>query len=135
MTQAPDPNVSAYRAATVADLAGWLTGAPDHSVRWRLVAEFLEEYRHEPAETRVHLLAEEPPPTGDERWDVFLAALAEHLAAREGRSGPPWSETRHLTSFWFPFDTRAARVDALVHAPAAFRRRGVFVAPQELDVA
>jgi hypothetical protein len=35
----------------------------------------------------------------------------------------------------FPYDTRAARVDALVHAPAAFRRRGVFVAARDLEVA
>jgi hypothetical protein len=42
---------------------------------------------------------------------------------------------RSLQRFWFPFNTRAARVDAIVHAPAAFRRRGVFVAPQELEVA
>jgi len=27
----------------------------------------------------------------------------------------------------------AARVDAVVHAPAAFRRRGVYVAAQELE--
>ena len=52
------------------------------------------------------LLSEEPPGTGDEHWDVLLAALAEHLAAR---------------------------ADAVVHAPAAFRRRGVFIAPQELE--
>jgi hypothetical protein len=37
--------------------------------------------------------------------------------------------------FWFPFNTPSARADALVHAPAAFRRRGIFVAPQELEVA
>jgi hypothetical protein len=40
-----------------------------------------------------------------------------------------------LRTFWFPFNTRAARADALVHSPAAFRRRGVFIAPQELEVA
>jgi len=40
-----------------------------------------------------------------------------------------------VCGLWFPFDTKAARADALVHAPAAFRRRGVFVAPQELEVA
>jgi hypothetical protein len=81
------------------------------------------------------LLDSEPPGTADERWDVFLAALAEHLAARDGRAAPPWAEQRSLRQLWFPFNTRAARVDALVHAPAAFRRRGVYVAPQELDVA
>jgi len=36
---------------------------------------------------------------------------------------------------WFPFNTCAAQIDALVHAPAAFRRRGVDVAAQELEVA
>ena len=68
-------------------------------------------------------------------WDVFLAALAEHLAARDERGAPAWAERRRLRRFWFPFNTRAARADALVHAPAAFRRRGIFVAPQELEVA
>lgn len=69
------------------------------------------------------------------RWDVFLAALAEHLAARDGRGAPSWVEFRSLRRLWFPFNTRAARVDAIVHALAAFRRRGVFVAAQELEVA
>lgn len=111
-----------------------LVGA-DESQRWRLIAEFLEEYRWEPADVRPGLLAEEPSGTGDERWDVFLAALAEYLAARDGRGAPTWVERRSLRRFWFPFNTRAARVDALVHAPAAFRRRGVYVAAQELEVA
>jgi hypothetical protein len=66
---------------------------------------------------------------------VFLAALAEYLAARDGRAAPAWSEPWSLRQLWFPFNTRAARVDAVVHAPAAFRRRGVYVAAQELKVA
>ncbi|MBB5965205.1 hypothetical protein [Planomonospora venezuelensis] len=54
----------------------------------------------------------------------------------QGRYGsPPWAETRRLRRFWFPFNTPAARVDAFVHAPASFRRRGVFIHPQELEVA
>jgi hypothetical protein len=123
-----------YEPMTVARLGTLLTGAAD-SVRWRLVAEFLEEYRWEPAESRRSLLEDEPARTGDEHWDVFLAALAEHVAARDGRDGPAWAGSRSLRRFWFPFKGRAARVDAVVHAPAAFRRRGVFVARQELEVA
>lgn len=123
-----------YRPLTVARLARLLGDAQD-SVRWRLVAEFLEEHRWEALDARAGLLAEEPAGTGDERWDVFLAAMAEHLATRDGRSAPLWAESRSLRRFWFPFNTRAARVDAVVHAPAAFRRRGVFVAAQELEVA
>ncbi len=118
----------------MARLGALLAGA-DESRRWRLIAEFLEEYRWEPLGTRWGLLAAEPPGTGDERWDVFLAALAEHLAARDGQGAPSWAESMSLRRLWFPFNTRAARVDALVHAPAAFRRRGVYVAAQELGVA
>src|SRR6266487_2316941 len=130
MDQANGPGP--YRAMTLADLARLLPDA-HRSARWRLVAEFLEEYRWEPVEARFRLLADEPPSTGDERWDVLVAALAEHLAARDGRGAPAWSEPRRLRRFWFPFNTPAARVDAVVHAPAAFRRRGVFIAPQDLQ--
>jgi hypothetical protein len=119
---------------TLASLGALLAGSDD-SRRWRLVAEFLEEYRWEPAETRGALLAQEPAHTDDQHWDVLLAALAEHLAAKDGHAAPTWAEPRALRRFWFPFNTRAARVDAVVNAPAAFRRRGVYVAAQELNVA
>ena len=120
---------------TLVGLSGHLAGADDDQLRWRLVAEFLEEHRHEPIDVRAALLREEPPATGDERWDVFLAALAEHLAGVDGLRAAAWTATRRLEVFWFPFNTPAARVDAYVHAPASFRRRGIFVAPQELGVA
>lgn len=125
---------SGYQPLTLAQLAGFLADS-DESRRWRLIAEFLEEFRWEPPETRWHLLDREPPSSGDEHWDVFLAALAEHLAARDHRGAPAWAESRSLRRLWFPFNTRAARVDAVVHAPAAFRRRGVYVSAQELEVA
>jgi hypothetical protein len=123
-----------YQPMTVVALARFLAAA-DESEHWRLIAEFLEEYRWESPQSRAALLVAEPDPTGDERWDVFLAALAEHLAARDGKAAPAWTEHRSLRQFWFPFNTRAARVDAVVHAPAAFRKRGVYVAARNLEVA
>jgi hypothetical protein len=65
----------------------------------------------------------------------LLAGLAEHLATRDGTHAPDWSASRGLRRFWFPFDTPGARAQALVHAPAPFRRRGVFVADYEIDAA
>src|SRR5579863_1504304 len=123
-----------YEPLSMVSLAGLMTGVDDAG-QWRLVAEFLEDYRWEPPDSRSALLAAEPSGTGDDRWDVFLAALAEHLAAKDGHAAPEWAENRSLQQLWFPFNTRAARADALVHAPAAFRRRGVYVAPEELEVA
>lgn len=72
---------------------GTLLAGADDSRRWRLVVEFLEEYRWEPPETRGALLTSEPAHTGDEHWDVLLGALAEHLAAKDGHAATP-SRTR-----------------------------------------
>lgn len=134
-TSSAPPALTSYRPMSLADLAEHLANADDDQLRWRLVAEFLEEHRHEPIAVRSMLLRDEPPPTGSERWDVFLAALAEHLAGRDDRGAAAWAAKRRLDVFWFPFNTHAARVDALVHSPASFRRRGIFIAPQELGVA
>jgi hypothetical protein len=127
-------NVS-YQPMTLAALARLAAAQPDFETQWRLVVEFLKEYHQEPASGRWDLLAEVPDPTGDERWDVLLAGLAEHLAMRDGKAAPAWSASLGLRRFWFPFDTPGARAQALVHAPAALRRRGVFVADYEIDAA
>jgi hypothetical protein len=124
-----------YQPMTIAKLAAFIVAEPDFDTRWRLVVEFLKEFHQEPAGGRERLLTDAPGPTGDERWDVLLAGLAEHLAMRDGAAAPEWSASRGLRRFWFPFDTPGARAQALVHAPAAFRRRGVFVADYEIDAA
>ena len=124
-----------YQPMTLADLARLVAAEADFDAQWRLVVEFLKEYHQEPAGVRLGLLEDTPGPVGDERWDVLFAGLAEHLAMRDGQAAPGWSVTRGLRRFWFPFDTPGARAQALVHAPAAFRRRGVFVADYEIDAA
>lgn len=119
----------------LAGLARFVAAEQDFDSQWRLVVEFLKEYYQEPPGGRLKLLEDVPDPTGNERWDVLFAGLAEHLAMREGQAAPGWSASRGLRRFWFPFDTPGARAQALVHAPAAFRRRGVFVADYEIDAA
>lgn len=121
-----------YRPLSLADLAGWLATETDEADRRRLVLEFLDGWRWAPEGRRDALVREEPPPTGDERYDVLLAALAEHVTAADGRAAPGWAEGRSLRRFWFPDNTPAGRADALVRAPAALRRRGVFIAAEDL---
>ena len=74
--------MTGYRPMTLANLADRLARTGDGKVRWKLVWEFLEEYRWEPDVIQPSLLRDEPSPVGDERWDTLLAALAEHLAAQ-----------------------------------------------------
>jgi hypothetical protein len=120
---------------SMARLAAFIADEPNFDMRWRLVVEFLKEYHREPTDNRQRLLADAPDSVGDLRWDVLFAGLAEHLAMRDGHGAPLWSASRGLRRFWFPFDTPGARAEALVHAPAALRRRGVFVADYEIDAA
>ena len=127
--------VVSYQPMSLAELARFIAAEPDFDMRWRLVVEFLKEYHQESAGARQRLLTDAPGSTGDERWDVLFAWLAEHLAMRDDRDAPGWSASRGLRRFWFPFDTPGARAQALVHAPAAFRKRGVFVADYEIDAA
>lgn len=50
----------------------------------------------------------------------LLGCLGEHLAARGGWEAPSWCWSRRLCRFWLPFNTRAARVDAIVTAPDVY---------------
>jgi hypothetical protein len=55
--------------------------------------------------------------TGDECWDVFLAAWLS--ICPRGMGGQRLLGPRHARcSAWVPFNIRAARMDAVVHAPA-----------------
>jgi hypothetical protein len=125
----------AYQPMTMVDLAAHLSRHPDEKIRWKHVWEFLEEYRWEPADRQLRLLVGEPPTTGDLQWDVLLAALAEHLAAKLDLAPPDWSRPRVLATPWFPSSLPSKRMEALVWAPAAFRKHGVYLSGRDLDAA
>lgn len=125
----------AYGAMTMAGLAGHLTGRNDEKTSWKYVWEFLEEYRWEPADRKPQLLQDEPPSTGDEQWDALLAAMAEHLAAELDLAPPGWSRSRVLRTPWFPSSLPSKRMEALVWAPAAFRKHGVYLSARDLEAA
>ena len=127
--------MAGYRPMTLADLAGHLSRAAGDRTRWKLIWEFLEEYRWEPDAVQPSLLRDEPPGAGDERWDALLAALAEYLAAQHDLAPPEWAELRVLQRPWFPAELAVQRADALVRAPAAFRKHGVYLSAADLEAA
>jgi hypothetical protein len=127
--------VTSYEPMSLVALARHLAATVDERLRWKLVWEFLEEYRWESADKQVGLLQEEPEPVGDERWDALLAALAEHLCAEHGLAPPEWVEPRVLRRAWFPARLAVQRTDALVRAPAAFRKHGVYLSAHDLTAA
>jgi hypothetical protein len=127
--------MTSYQPMTLAVLAEHLRATVNEKIRWKLVWEFLEEYRWEPPEIQIGLVRDEPARIGDERWDVLLAALAEHLLATHDVAPPEWAEPRVLRLAWFPAELAIHRADALVRAPAAFRKHGVYLSTNDLSAA
>jgi hypothetical protein len=105
--------------------------------RIRVVREFVRVAQDEaggPADVAV-LLEQEPPGTGHRGWDALFGGLAEWVASSRGIDPPAWAyaEGRFADRFFFPQPTGFGKASALANAPAAFRRRGVFVDPLALE--
>lgn len=101
----------------------------------RAVREFLDEFALRGDDSsRFDAISEKPLPTGEPRQDAYLGALAEHLAVTHGLERPSWSvePDRFLPSFWFVSETPGFRAISISQAPAAFRRRNVFVPERSL---
>jgi hypothetical protein len=117
---------------TLAGVAGRAVGGEDFH---RALREFLDEFAlRGDKRSRSEAIAERPAATGDPRYDAYLGALAEHLAAIDGLERPAWSVEpgRFLDRFWFVSEVPGFRATAIAQAPAAFRRRGVFVPERSL---
>jgi hypothetical protein len=125
----PDP---AQLSQTLAGLARRASGGEDFNHAMR---EFLDEFvLRANDQARSAAIEERPEPTGDSRQDAFLGALAEHLAAVHHLNRPSWAvePSRFLDRFWFVSDVVGFRALAIAQAPAAFRRRGVFIPERSL---
>lgn len=102
----------------------------NHAVR-----EFLDEFAlRGNGQARSAAIEERPEPIGDPRQDAYLGALAEHLAAVHHLARPDWAvePERFLDSFWFVSDVAGFRAISIAQAPAAFRRRGIFIPERSL---
>ncbi|HET8566512.1 MAG TPA: hypothetical protein VFL77_08575 [Solirubrobacterales bacterium] len=99
------------------------------------VREFIDEFGLRPDDrSRAEAISDPPPPTGDPRYDAYLGALAEHLAVVHDLKRPGWSlePDRFLDRFWFVSEVPGFRAVSIAQAPAAFRRRGVFIPERSL---
>lgn len=100
------------------------------------VRELLDEFALLPRDDlQARAIRDRPEPTGNRRHDAYLGALAEHLSTLHDLVRPEWSveRERFLDSFWFPSPVRGFRAIAVAQSPAAFRRRGIFIAAGALD--
>jgi transcriptional regulator with XRE-family HTH domain len=101
----------------------------------RLLFGFADDFRGSSRPGQIALIVEEPPPTGDARFDAALAGIAEFFAAEAGIAAPPWvnGRGRFLEPWWFVASRPAFDAYTLANTPALFARHGVFVAREVFD--
>lgn len=127
-----NPPASRRLTATLAGVARRVLEGEEfrHAAR-----DFLDEFALRADDgSRQEAISERPELTGEPRHDAYLGALAEHLATVQGLDRPAWSiaPERFLDRFWFVSEVPGFRAIAIAQAPAAFRRRGVFIPERSL---
>jgi transcriptional regulator with XRE-family HTH domain len=101
----------------------------------RLLFGFADDFRGSSRPGRIALIAEEPSPIGDARFDAALAGTAEFFAAEAGIAAPVWANGpgRFLEPWWFVASRPAFDAYTLANTPAPIARHGVFMAREVFD--
>lgn len=101
----------------------------------RLLFGFADDFRGSSRPGRAALLADEPPLTGDARFDAALAGVAELFAAEAAIAAPAWVDGpgRFVEPWWFVASRPAFHAYTLAHTPALLARHGVFMAREVFD--
>jgi transcriptional regulator with XRE-family HTH domain len=101
----------------------------------RLLFGFADDFRSSSRPGRIALLQEEPPSTGDARFDAALAGAAEFFAREAEIQAPEWVDgpNRFVEPWWFATSRQAFEAYTLAHTPAVFARHGVFMAREVFD--
>lgn len=105
---------------------------------WRFgILQTLDDYtstlRRGGPKLAAQVFAEEPIRTGAVEIDAAFAALADHLAERDGWPAPGWAlDPARRTSDWYPAVPAIFRADADAESPRAFAERGIHITGRSL---
>lgn len=106
---------------------------------WRFgVLQTLDDYtsalRRGGVELGAQVFREDVELTGAVELDAAFAALADHLANRDGWLTPAWAlDQARVAKGWFPAVPSIHREKALRESPRAFKQRGIFITSRSLD--
>ena len=125
-------------AASLSELAEQIRSdlaAADEQSALRLIFGFADDFRGSSRAGKVALIADEPPATGDPRFDAALAGVAEFFAAEGGIQASEWVNRpeRFVEPWWFVASRPAFHAYTLANTPAVFARHGVFLAREVFD--
>lgn len=124
-----------WTAAAASQEMGRALASSDEEGAFRLVMELLDDLRAASPTVRSALVRERPDLVGDRRWDALVAALVEHLCARDAIPAPGWTSepARFCQPLWQLSGMASLRSSAFVHSPISFLRHGVLVSESELE--
>lgn len=106
---------------------------------WRFgILQTLDDYtsilRRGGVPLAAEVFADEPALTGSAQLDTAFAALADHLAERDGWQTPTWAlDPQRRVDGWFPAVPAIFRAEAEQDSPRAFRERGIFITRRSLN--
>jgi hypothetical protein len=111
--------------------------ASGHSLD-KVLGEFLDEFYLAPTpESKSSMLADEPPPTGDARFEGLFGGVAEYLAHQAGLAAvPAWAfaPNRYLNRAWHASSLSDAgmREYLTYSSPGEFASRNIFTEERPL---
>lgn len=80
------------------------------------------------------VFTDEPAPTGSVEVDAAFAALADHLAERDGWQAPAWAlDPERRAEDWYPDVPSTWRAEARRDSPRAFAQRGIHLTSRSLN--
>jgi hypothetical protein len=129
-----------FTRASIRDIAREISDSLRHgddAEARRLAFRFVETYDGAGSDERQRIVADEPAPTGDNRFDSLVAAIVEFSCARHLVPAPAWVEgsTRFLEQWWFISGMPTLHANAIAHSPISFARRGLFITEDALTYA
>ena len=125
------PSTRTTAATTAAAIRGALVHRNDEQTAHRSVIRPGHDLAAEDDAERVALCITPPPPTGDERYDVFIAGVVEYRLTQERLPLPKWLRTAaRLDTPWFVDESDGE--DTVDATPPALRARGVIIGEWEL---
>ncbi len=101
----------------------------------RLLFGFADDIRGSSRPGAIELIAEQPPATGDRRFDAALAGVAEFFAREREIPIPGWVDKpdRFVEPLWFVASRPEFDAYTLANTPAVFARHGVLIAREVFD--
>ena len=119
-------------AAGTADAVRHAIDRHDEDTAYRIVIQLADDLARETGAERVALCVTPPPPTGDVRFDAFIAGVVEHRLGQSRLPIPKWLANAARLSVDWHVDPSTANHETAAATPRALLKRGVIIADVEL---